>query len=95
MPTTDSYLIVYWSGFGPSRRALESHEHPKLASARREIRERGYKRTYGNASKDEVEEYTRTGYKDKPAACVTKLRKYMPLGRPLSDRSDSDNQVSP
>ncbi len=94
MAATTSYLVVYWCSFGPARRALESHEHPNLISARRELRERGYKHTYGRASKGEVEEYTRTGYKDKPAASVTQLRGYVPAGKPLSERSDGENLVS-
>ena len=69
-----SYLVIYWSDFGPSRRPLESHEHPNLVSARRQLRERGYRRTYGRASKGQVEEYVRAaGYEEKPAASVTQL----------------------
>lgn len=69
-----SYLVIYWSDSGPLRRPLESHEHPNLIAARRQLRERGYRRIHGRASKGEVEDYLRPGYETKPAASVSQLK---------------------
>lgn len=80
-----SYLVIYWNGDGTSRRCVESHEFPKITSARRQLRERGYKRDYGTASLGEVEEYSRTGYDDKPAASITQVK----AGVPTLQRMDA------
>ncbi len=73
-----SYLVIYWNGDGASRRCVESHEFPKITSARRQLRERGYKRDVGTASLGEVEEYSRTGYDDKPTASISQIKTGIP-----------------
>jgi len=78
-----SYLVIYWNGDGASRRCAESHEFPKITAARRQLRERGYKRDSGTASLGEVEEYSRSGYDEKPAASITMIKAGIPTLQPM------------
>ena len=65
-----SYLIIYWDGLVGARHVHASSELPKLTSARRELRERGYHHDYGSASLLEVEEWCRQGYEEMPSATI-------------------------
>lgn len=68
-----SYFVIYWDSESPARAPVDSNEFPKLTSARQELRERGFRRAYGNASLNEVEEYLRPGYPESSAASISKM----------------------
>ncbi|MDB6139361.1 MAG: hypothetical protein JWO94_2433, partial [Verrucomicrobiaceae bacterium] len=69
-----SYLVIYWDRKGGERISQASNELPRLSSARRELRERGYRHDYGSASLDEVEEWSRSGYANMPSATIHNMK---------------------
>ncbi len=69
------YRITYWDRLEGQRNSLEINDFPKLPSARKQLRERGYLCLSGNAAVSGEEQWHRLEAPDdpKPVATIQQL----------------------